>query len=75
NSTYNAKVISSRKLNVTVQPSSLVFRSLNESKSFDVTVIGSGIELRTFESASLVWSDGTHSVRSPIVVYAIIWAE
>ncbi|KAK9727174.1 hypothetical protein RND81_05G263400 [Saponaria officinalis] len=69
NSTYNAKVISGSKLKVTVQPNSLFFKSFKDSKSFDVTVVGKGIEPESFVSASLVWSDGFHRVRSPIVVY------
>ncbi|KAK9727173.1 hypothetical protein RND81_05G263300 [Saponaria officinalis] len=69
NSTYNAKVISGSELAVTVQPNSLFFKSFKESKSFDVTVVGKGIEPGSFVSASLVWSDGFHRVRSPIVVY------
>ncbi|KAL9228696.1 hypothetical protein vseg_004248 [Gypsophila vaccaria] len=69
NSTYNAKVISGSKLTVTIQPTSLLFKSLKDNKSFEVTVTGKGIESGSFVSASLVWSDGIHSVRSPILIY------
>ncbi|KAL0421169.1 UNVERIFIED_CONTAM: Subtilisin-like protease SBT4.3 [Sesamum latifolium] len=51
--------------NITVEPGTLSFKQLNEKKSFVVTVKGDRIT--SMISASLVWSDGIHSVRSPIV--------
>ncbi|KAK7837018.1 subtilisin-like protease sbt4.8, partial [Quercus suber] len=66
-STYKAKLIS--HINVSVKPSALSFRSSGEKKSFVVTVTGKGLPIKIRVSASIMWSDGTHNVRSPIVVY------
>ena len=68
-STYKAKVITDSQINVSVEPNTLSFKSLGEKKSFVVTVSGKGLPANARVSASLVWSDGTHNVRSPIVVY------
>ncbi|KAK9734759.1 hypothetical protein RND81_04G161400 [Saponaria officinalis] len=69
NSTYTSKVTSDSKIKVTVEPSTLSFTSLKETKSFNVTVVGSGLPKQSMATASLIWSDGIHGVRSPIVVY------
>ncbi|XP_065879442.1 subtilisin-like protease SBT4.3 [Euphorbia lathyris] len=68
-STYKAHVSTSLKLKVEVVPNVLSFKSINEKKSFNVTVSGRGLSNDQMMSASLVWNDGTHNVRSPIVVY------
>ncbi|KAJ4821759.1 hypothetical protein Tsubulata_041293 [Turnera subulata] len=71
-STYKALVISSPNLKIQVVPQFLSFKSLKENKSFTVTVSSStsqGFSAKILESASLTWSSGKHSVRSPIVVY------
>ncbi|KAL6341120.1 hypothetical protein AAG906_032235 [Vitis piasezkii] len=72
NSTYKATVINTNShIKVQVNPDILSFKLEKEKKSFVVTVVGQGLD--SFEApiaaASLVWSDGTHSVRSPIVAY------
>ncbi|KAJ9172416.1 hypothetical protein P3X46_015657 [Hevea brasiliensis] len=54
-STYKAIVFPSSKLNITV----ILF----------VWVTGGGLPIRTIVSSSLVWSDGTHRVRSPIIMH------
>ena len=69
NSTYKAKIISSSETDIKVVPEVLFFKSLNEEKSFDVIVKGSGLSNNSIVSASLVWSDGTHNVRSRIVLH------
>ncbi|CAH1417280.1 unnamed protein product [Lactuca virosa] len=72
NSTYVASITGSTKLDVNVDPSILHFTSLNQRKSFVVTVSGKGIKSSlTVESVSLLWTDedDIHKVRSPIVVY------
>ncbi|KAK9940638.1 hypothetical protein M0R45_017288 [Rubus argutus] len=71
NSTYVAKLSPNSKLDIKVVPEVLSFKSLNEEKTFNVTVAGSGLPFESRASASLVWSDGTRSVRSPIVVYTL----
>lgn len=46
-------------------------------ETFDVTVVGNDLPDRSEVSGSLVWSDGVHNVRSPIVVYAfnVSWCK
>ncbi|KAM1363545.1 hypothetical protein ACFX15_027906 [Malus domestica] len=72
NSTYKAKTISKPGVNIKVVPQVLSFKSLNEKKTFNVTVSGRDIPSRTYVSASLVWTDGTHSVRSPILLRLVL---
>ncbi|KAK3204372.1 hypothetical protein Dsin_018418 [Dipteronia sinensis] len=67
NSTYKANVSQPQNVSIKVEPAIISFKSLNEKKSFTVTVTGSSG--KPFLSSSLVWSDGKHNVRSPIVVY------
>ncbi|XP_056843900.1 subtilisin-like protease SBT4.5 isoform X3 [Raphanus sativus] len=68
--TYKAKVVGS-KLNVEVIPNVFSFKSMREKKSFTVTVSGQGLgDEKPVVSSQLIWSDGVHFVRSPIVVYA-----
>ncbi|KAH7675465.1 Peptidase S8 subtilisin-related protein [Dioscorea alata] len=71
NSVYKAKIIiiSNSKLNVTVKPQVLKFEALNQTLEFVVTVSGPAMKVDSVASASLVWFDGKHSVRSPIVVF------
>ncbi|XP_074266766.1 subtilisin-like protease SBT4.8 [Silene latifolia] len=69
-STYTAKVESAdNKIKVTVEPNTLTFNSLREERSFVVSITGEGLLDGVLYSASLVWSDGIHSVRSPVGVY------
>ncbi|XP_059625235.1 subtilisin-like protease SBT4.5 [Cornus florida] len=74
NSTYKAKVtMADSKIRVGVRPSVLSFEALYEKKSFVVTVVSPpGEGVHGLMSGSLVWSDGTHVVRSPIVAYTPI---
>ncbi|ESQ42861.1 hypothetical protein EUTSA_v10012872mg [Eutrema salsugineum] len=71
NSTYKSKIVLNHgsKLTIEVSPSALSMKSVNEKQSFTVTVSGSNINPKLPSSANLIWSDGTHNVRSPIVVY------
>ncbi|XP_021833692.1 subtilisin-like protease SBT4.3 isoform X2 [Prunus avium] len=71
NSTYKAIMSPNAKVDIKVVPEVISFASLNEEKTFAVTVAGSGLPYESRVSASLAWSDGTHSVRSPIVVYTV----
>ncbi|CAA7032281.1 unnamed protein product [Microthlaspi erraticum] len=72
NATYKSKIVLNHgsKLRVTVSPSVLSMKSVNEKQSFTVTVKGSGLDPKLPSSANLIWSDGTHNVRSPIVIYS-----
>ncbi|XP_013620395.1 PREDICTED: cucumisin-like [Brassica oleracea var. oleracea] len=71
NSTYNSKIVLNHgsKLSVKISPNVLSMKSVNEKLAFTVTVTGSGLDPKLPSSANLVWSDGTHNVRSPIVIY------
>ncbi|KAK9158933.1 hypothetical protein Scep_005507 [Stephania cephalantha] len=67
NSTYRATVASPSYVIVSVEPKVLSFKSLNEKQSFIVKVSLKDPPGEVLvASASLVWSDGIHSVRSPI---------
>ncbi|RZC47701.1 hypothetical protein C5167_040643 [Papaver somniferum] len=70
NSTYKVKTTSDDRITVAVEPKVLSFKSLNEKKSFVVSVVGDGLGSDEMARASLVWSDEVHIVRSPIVVYS-----
>ncbi|KAK7300772.1 hypothetical protein RJT34_11622 [Clitoria ternatea] len=54
-------------LKIQVVPNVLTFSSLGQKLSFRVQI--EGYITRDIVSSSLVWSDGTHQVRSPVVVY------
>ncbi|XP_021894467.1 subtilisin-like protease SBT4.13 [Carica papaya] len=69
NSVYKATISSNANIKITVEPNVLSFKSLNEKMSFDVTVVGNKLDSPVV-SGSLVWSDSTHQVRSPIVMSA-----
>ncbi|OMO66729.1 hypothetical protein COLO4_30411 [Corchorus olitorius] len=70
NSTYKAQVSPNPNLKVEVIPNILSFKSLQEKKSFNVTVTGKSLEEYSFRvSASLIWYDGIHTVRSPIIIH------
>lgn len=72
NSTYKASVVPLRpEIQISVEPEILRFGSLKEKKPFVVTISGKGLKDGSVVSSSLVWSDGSHSVRSPIVAYSI----
>ncbi|RVX13841.1 Cucumisin [Vitis vinifera] len=69
-STYKATVIgASEGLEIQVEPSILSFTSLMQKLSFVLKVEGKVGD--NIVSASLVWDDGVHQVRTPIVVLAL----
>ncbi|CAI9091581.1 OLC1v1026648C1 [Oldenlandia corymbosa var. corymbosa] len=67
-STYMAKVKAPSQMEVQVKPSTLSFDSKGQKKSFTVKV--SATVPKTQISGSLVWDDGVHQVRSPIVAHS-----
>lgn len=72
NSTFKASVVPLRpEIQISVEPEVLSFGLLKEKKTFVVTVSGKGLKDGSVVSSSLVWSDGGHSVRSPVVAYSI----
>ncbi|KAK4835023.1 hypothetical protein QYF36_004103 [Acer negundo] len=69
-STYRASVTGAPAgLRIRLNPSVLSFTSLGQTLSFTLTVEGTIVDLMV--SASLVWDDGVHQVRSPIVVFVV----
>ncbi|KAJ9684398.1 hypothetical protein PVL29_016722 [Vitis rotundifolia] len=69
-STYKAIVIGAPKgLKINVKPNILSFTSIGQKLSFVLKVEGRMVE--DIVSASLVWDDGLHKVRSPIIVYSV----
>ncbi|PKU62601.1 Cucumisin [Dendrobium catenatum] len=67
NSTYYAIVNAPSNIKINVEPNFLSFEALLEKKSFSVKLEGYSDE--SIISGVLIWSDGTHNVRSPVVVY------
>ncbi|XP_061998862.1 subtilisin-like protease SBT4.3 [Rosa rugosa] len=68
NSTYKAKILPNSEVDIKVVPEVLSFNSLNEEKTFDVIIVGKALQVGSYVSSSLIWSDGTHNVRSPILI-------
>lgn len=66
-SVYRAAVFAPAGLMIRVTPRLLYFKSLGQKRSYRVTVMGRITKARV--SASLIWSNGAHQVRSPIVVF------
>jgi Fibronectin type-III domain/Subtilase family/PA domain len=65
--TYTATVVP--PLGFTVSPPAPLSLAAGETKSYSVTITRTdGAPLNTYRFGSLTWSDGTHSVKSPIVV-------
>ncbi|KAK0570398.1 hypothetical protein LWI29_000567 [Acer saccharum] len=69
-STYRASVTGAPiGLRILLNPSVLSFTSLGQTLSFTLIVEGTIVD--PMVSASLVWDDGVHQVRSPIVVFVV----
>ncbi|GLT40159.1 hypothetical protein SLA2020_143140 [Shorea laevis] len=65
--TYEVSVVSQTKaVRISVEPTSLSFSKKYEKKSYTVTFTASSMPSGTASFASLVWSDGKHTVSSPI---------
>ncbi|KAB1217161.1 Cucumisin [Morella rubra] len=57
---------------VTVEPSVLSFSAIGEKKSFKVHVYGPNIAQQPITSGEIMWDDGVHFVRSPLVVFTVL---
>lgn len=69
-SVYKSAVVNAPAgLEIQVKPSVLSYKSLGEKLSYVVTI--QGRISNSIESASLIWSDGVHEVRSPIVLFKV----
>ena len=65
--TYNAVVTGMTGINVVVSPSTLVIGP-GQTRTFTLTFTRQTATLNAYTGGQLTWSDGAHSVRSPIVV-------
>lgn len=67
--TYYVRIKAPAGVSVSVQPQSLVFERFDEEKEFEVVlkpkVAGKPVD---YVFGRLIWSDGVHYVRSPLVV-------
>ncbi|OVA09838.1 Peptidase S8/S53 domain [Macleaya cordata] len=67
--TYTASIIEPWGISVTVEPKTLKFDKVGEKKMFWLTIKAmDGMKPKTYVFGKLKWSDGVHSVRSPISV-------
>ncbi|XP_012849317.1 PREDICTED: LOW QUALITY PROTEIN: subtilisin-like protease SBT5.4 [Erythranthe guttata] len=68
--TYAARIRSPPGYSVTVKPNLLKFEKIGEEKSFKLSIKVNGRRgaKSVFQFGELLWSDGKHYVRSPIVV-------
>ncbi|MBA0553248.1 hypothetical protein Golob_012444 [Gossypium lobatum] len=69
-STYKARVRSPAGVTVSVKPSTLKFEKIGEEKKFEVKfeLNKNNAKSEDYVFGELLWSDGNHYVRSPIVV-------
>ncbi|PIN06712.1 Cucumisin [Handroanthus impetiginosus] len=71
-SVYTVKIHPPSGVVVTVQPEKLVFRRVGQKLNFLVRVQTEAVKLSpgssVVRSGSIVWSDGKHSVTSPVIV-------
>jgi subtilisin family serine protease len=65
--TYTATVSAPAGFTVNVNPATLNLAS-GATGNFEVTITRTDASLNTYRFGSLTWSDGSHTVRSPIVV-------
>ena len=68
--TYSATVVEPAGFDVVVSPSSLTLAA-GASAAFTVTITRDTATFGSYQSGSLTWNDGSHAVRSPIVVRAV----
>ncbi|XP_030454346.1 subtilisin-like protease SBT1.7 [Syzygium oleosum] len=67
--TYKVSVSSQiPSVKILVEPESLTFSTMGEKESYTVTFIAGSMPSGTTSFASLKWSDGKHSVGSPIAI-------
>jgi len=67
--TYTAQLRAPRGISVSVEPKSLKFEKIGEEKTYKLSLKANRAGVaRDYVFGSLVWSDGHHSVKSPIVV-------
>lgn len=66
---YIAQIRQPLGVSVSVEPNTLEFTKTGERQSFQLTMTRDATSLQnTYSFGELLWSDGRHNVRSPIVV-------
>ncbi|OAY38517.1 cucumisin [Manihot esculenta] len=68
-STYKAILKAMSGLSIEVEPGVLYFKSVGEKQSFVVTVEATFGGSASSYSGGLIWDDGVHQVRSPIMAF------
>ncbi|XP_024031545.1 subtilisin-like protease SBT1.4 [Morus notabilis] len=63
---YEVSVSEPAGVDIKVSPSRLVFRADNQKQTFEVTFTTSVDYIKSSRFGSVVWTDGTHRVRSPV---------
>ncbi len=71
--TYTPSVTGMAGFNVVVNPSSLTLAK-GQTKSFTMTITRTSAALNAYTGGQLTWTDGVHTVRSPIVVRPVVFA-
>lgn len=67
---YKVQITSNPHFTIDVNPNVMQFKTLNEEKEYIVALSSESLPADPLlYSASITWSDGKHSVRSPVVVY------
>ena len=67
--TYVASIVEVVNITLSVHPPTLTFKNLHEKQSFTIFASGSINSLaETYYFSSIVWSDGVHTVQSPIAI-------
>ncbi|XP_010942535.1 subtilisin-like protease SBT5.3 [Elaeis guineensis] len=69
--TYIIRIREPRGISVSVNPTSLTYDKIGEEKKFEVTLkVKKGHASMDYVFGGLIWSDGKHYVRTPLVVSA-----
>ncbi|XP_016648984.1 PREDICTED: subtilisin-like protease SBT5.3 [Prunus mume] len=69
--TYKARIQNPDGISVSVEPNKLEFKKIGEEKSFKLLLqVIDAKAAKNYVFGKLIWSDGKHYVRSPIVVKA-----
>ncbi|KAL3519676.1 hypothetical protein ACH5RR_017825 [Cinchona calisaya] len=66
--TYNATLIQPEGVSIDIEPNVLQFDQKGDEKNFTLTLVTNNLPPNKYVFGELVWSDGTHNVRSPISV-------
>ncbi|CAA0829029.1 Subtilisin-like serine endopeptidase family protein [Striga hermonthica] len=66
--TYNVSIVKPNGVQVVVRPTTMRFSSVNQEKTYYVTLTPLKESEGRYDFGSITWSDGSHRVRSPLVV-------